>query len=291
MYPNIVVGYDGTEEARDALVLASVLRAGGGIVTAACVPAGQGAADAERTLKPIGDGTSTVPWLQTVSLPEDCDVEGLLRLVHDTGADLFVLGSSQAGEAGRTHTGPVGRRLLFGCPCPVAVAPKGFRDRSVEPQTVQIAFEREDEAASAVDEGVRLAQWLGAGVRLLCLVPPLPAWALGAGAEAGYSRRDVEQNHLSSFDHILAGAMALVPDDVPAEGRLIEGRPVAALAREVERGGDLLVMASPGARPAPCVRPGTTAIGVLGSAPCPVLLTPTGVRAMGDRRPSGSAAS
>ena len=178
----------------------------------------------------------------------------------------------------------MGRRLLSGSPCPVAVAPRGFRHRAAAPRTVKIAFECEQEASSAVEEGTRLARSLGGGVELLCLVPPLAAWAIAAGADAGYSRGDVESHHHSAFAHVLAAALALVPDDVPAEGRLIEGRPAAALRREIEHGGDLLVMASPGARPAPGVRPGATAIGVMASCPAGVAHTHCGE---GDRSVTG----
>ena len=151
MYGNIVVGYDGTDEARDALALASVLRARSGMVTAACMPAEPGTAGAKRTLAPIGERTDSPSWLRTLQLAGGS--EHLLRLVHDTGADLLVLGSSGRGELGRTLTGPVGRRLLFGCHCPVAVAPRGFREVAAKPRTVTIAFGGEDEAASAVDGG------------------------------------------------------------------------------------------------------------------------------------------
>jgi nucleotide-binding universal stress UspA family protein len=289
MYRNIVVGYDGTDEARDALALASVLRARSGMVTAACSPADPDSAGAERTLASLGERTDSPSWLRTLRLAGGA--EHLLRLVHDTDADLLVLGSSGSGEHGRTHTGPVGRRLLFGCHCPVAVAPRGFREVAAKPRTVTIAFGGEDEAASSLDEGLRLARSLGAGVSLLCLVPPAPVWALGAGADAGYDRRHVEHHHLSACGHLLPEAMAQVPQGVPTEGRLLEGLPADTLRRELDRGADLLVMASPGVRPAPGVRPGRTAIDVMRSSPCPVLLTPTGVREIADPGPAQPAAS
>jgi nucleotide-binding universal stress UspA family protein len=259
------------------------------MVTAACMPADPGGTGAERTLAPFSERTDSPPWLRTLRLAGGS--EHLLRLVHDTGADLLVLGSSGSGEPGRTHTGPVGRRLLFGCHCPVAVAPRGFREVAATPRTVTIAFGGEDEAVSAVDEGLALARSLGAGVSVVCLVPPAPVWALGAGADAGYSRGHVEHHHLRACGHLLPEAMARVPAGVPAEGRLLEGRPAEALRRELEHGADLLVMASPGVRPAPGVRPGRTAIDVMRSSPCPVLLTPTGVREMTDPRPTQPAAS
>ncbi len=290
MYRNVIVGYDGTNEARDALALAGVLRAREGMITAACVPAEPDSTGVERTLAPLDGDTAAPPWLRTMRLAGAAGGEELGRLVHDTGADLFVLGSSGRGDPGRTLAGPVGRRLVFGSPCPVVVAPRGFRERAEAPRVVTIAFEGSDEAASAVDEGVRLARSLGAGVTLLSLVPPPPVWALNAGADEGYSRGDVEHHHLSAFVRVLADALALVPAEMHAEGRLLEGRPVAALREEVKRGGDLLILASPGVRPAAGVRPGRTAIGLMRSCPCPVLLTPTGIRPMAESRPSHTAA-
>ena len=281
MYRNIVVGFDGTPEARDALALAVALRDHEGVVTAASVSSDGRGAEADQALPALGDRVAG-EWLRSRPLVGRDAAERLLKLVRESGADLFVFGSSARSEAGRTTLGPVGRRLLFGCPCPVTVVPKGFRQRTGAPGLVGVAFETEDEAVHAVEEAVHVARSLGADLRLLCIVPPLPAWALYAGRDAGYSSDEVERQHLSSFAHVLDQALAAVPAGVSAEGRLLEGRPAAALRREVESGVDLLVMASPGVRPVPGVRPGTTALGVLRSSPCPVLLTPTGVRATDD---------
>ena len=274
MYRNIIVGYDGSNEAEDALALAGLLRDREGVVTAAT------------------DDESAVPepreWLRTHVFPAGSGAAALPRLVHHSGADLFVLGSSSRAAAGRTLTGPVGRRLLFGSPCSAAIAPKGFRRIATGPRTVGIAFETEDEALHAVDEGTRLAQSLGASARLICLVPPLAPWALDAGTDAGYTRGDVERHHRETCQHTLDHALDAVAPSVPAEGRLVEGAPASALAAETGAGVDLLVLASPGVRPVPGVRPGATAMAVMRSSPCPVLLTPTGIRRA--RAPVASAA-
>ena len=247
MYRNVIVGYDGSEEAADALALAELLR------------------DPEGTL---------------ARAAED-EAGGLHRTVSESAGDLLVLGSSSRAKSGRTHTGPVGRRLLFGSPCTVAIAPKGFRHKAAGPRLVAVAFEAEDEALRAVEEGVRIAQAFGADVRLLCLVPPVAPWALVAGTDAGYAREDVERHHRETFAHVLDHALATVPESVRAEGRTVEGRPDAALAAAAREGADLLVMASPGVRPVPGVRPGATAAAIMRACPCPVLLTPTGARDTG----------
>ena len=274
MYRNIIVGYDGSDEAEDALALAGLLRDRGGVVTAAT------------------DDPAAAPepseWLRTQILPEGSGAAALPGLVHDSGADLFVLGSSRRADAGRTLTGPVGRRLLFGSPCSVAVAPKGFRGIAAGPRVVGIAFETEDEAQHAVDEGTRLAQSLEASVRLICLLPPLAPWALEAGTDAGIAPGEVRRHHRETFEHVLDHALGAIPPSVPTEGRMVEGSPPSVLADEVRAGVDLLVLASPGVRPVPGVRPGATAIAVMRSCPCPVLLTPTGSRHT--RAPVASAA-
>ena len=280
MYRNIVVGFDGTSESRDALALAAALRDPEGVVTAASVSSDGRRAELDQALTALG-GDTAGEWLRTQTLIGRHPAEGLLSLVRESGADLFVFGSSARSEAGRTLLGPVGRRLLFGCPCPVAVAPKGFRKRAGASGVVGVAFETEDEAMHALDEAIHVSRPLRAGLRLLCTVPPLPAWALYAGRDAGYSSDEAERQHLHPFEHVLDHALAAVPVDTYAEGSLLVGRPAATLRREVESGLDLLVMASPGARPAPGVRPGAAALGVLRSSPCPLLLTPTGVRAAG----------
>jgi nucleotide-binding universal stress UspA family protein len=272
MYRNILVGYDGSEEARDALALAGVLRDPDGVVTAACVT---GSAPS-----PLLELEGAAPWLRTRAVEGSGEAQALLGLVHEIGADLFVLGSSHRGEAGRMLTGAVGRRLLFGCPCPVAVAPRQHRHGIAAPRLVGIAFEAEGEAASAADEGARLAQSLDARVRLLCLVPPLAPWALEAGTDAGYPRRDAERHHLDSFRHVLEEALACVPSGITVEARMVEGRPASVLLREADNGIDLMVLASPGVRPVPSVRPGATAIEVMESCRCPILLTPTGERSL-----------
>ena len=90
---HIVVGYDGTEEARDALALAEVLRSRDGIVTAGCVPVDLSGTGVKRTLEPLEQEAGTRPWLRTMSLADYAGPEGLGRLVHNVLPDLFVLGS------------------------------------------------------------------------------------------------------------------------------------------------------------------------------------------------------
>jgi nucleotide-binding universal stress UspA family protein len=262
LYRNVIVAYDGSDEARDALALAGVLRDRDGVVTAV-----------GRAPEP-----GPPPWLGSRELPPETGTKQLQGHIEDCGADLLVLGSSKSADPGRMFTGPVGRGLLSGCHYPVAIAPRGFARAPVRPRVVAIAFETEDESMHAVAEGAEIAHALAADTRLICLMPPLQSWALEAGTDAGYARADVERHHRDVYRHMLDHALTAMPRDVKAEGRLVTCSRKSALLDEL--GGDvgLLVMASPGVRPVPGVRPGAHALAALRAAPCPVLLTPTGVR-------------
>src|SRR5215204_5367130 len=128
MYGNIVVAYDGSDEARDALSLAAVLRGHDGLVTAACLTDGVGGSRSERTLAPLDQDAERVEWLRTRVIPAaGRGSEDMLRFIRESGADLLVLGSSSRAELGMTLTGEGGRAFLFGCRSPVAVAPRGYR--------------------------------------------------------------------------------------------------------------------------------------------------------------------
>ena len=91
-------------------------------------------------------------------------------------------------------------------------------------------------------------------------------------------------HHVRPFEHVLEDALDAIPPGVRVETHMLEGPPASTLLRELERGVDLVVMASPGARPIANVRPGATALAAIGRSPCPVLLTPTSVRPTADER-------
>ena len=108
MYWTIVVGWDDSEQARDALALARVLRAADGVVIAACVhprpgPGGGRVRDravaesAEETLRGAR-AEVTEQWLDTRAVAGMSAAHGLHRLVEEEGADLVVVGSSRGGR-------------------------------------------------------------------------------------------------------------------------------------------------------------------------------------------------
>ncbi len=288
MYRKIVVGWDGTEAARDALALAGMLRAPDGTVTAACVYAEPGppGRPAAQELAPDGVGTrdhaeellavaqAAVPadtaWLETVAIRGRSAADGLCALADDRSASLLAVGSSRYGPPGQVHAGATGRRLLVGPPCPLAFSPKDF-GQPPEPRIVAVAFDGHHQLA-AVYEGAELAESLGAALRLVCVMPALPRWARVVSEDDGYDWSEVHSHRLTEFRELLDQA-ALGLAKPPAAALLLEGRPVPEMLSEVGEGVDLFVIGRPASGALQRVLAGVTA-GAIPSAPCPVLVIP-----------------
>src|SRR5262249_35072195 len=137
----VLVAYEGSDRSQDALALGRALVAPGGEITAACsywyeprsARVGKGSygdvmrSDAETVLRelPTHDGER----LRTTPAPGPTPAWALHDLLEDGDYDLVVVGSTHRGRMGRALAGTTAERLLHGSPCPVAVAPLGYRDR------------------------------------------------------------------------------------------------------------------------------------------------------------------
>ena len=140
MYRKIIVGYDGSDQAKDALALGKDLSetTGAELYVAGVSlihPLLRGGADpldleaeqesAERLERAADSVDATAQPVQSSS-----PARGLHELAEEIGADLIVVGSSQHGHAGQTLLGNVGVALMHGSPCAVAIAPRGYAERS-----------------------------------------------------------------------------------------------------------------------------------------------------------------
>jgi nucleotide-binding universal stress UspA family protein len=269
MYANILVGWDGTDRARDALALADVLRAVGGTVTAAYVYRPETRSAADQVLAaaqhPAGD-------LERIAIPGPSPAQALRALAQDRGVDLLVLGSSCHGVDGRVRAGGVGRIVAADPTCAVAIAPRGFRNRDQRPRIVAVAFDGGDQLPASVPAGAALAKSLDAQLHLLCVVEPFESWARDAGDVLGYRWGDASRVHHDQFEHLLDDASATL--DPPAdEVRLLERRPLEVLLEDAGRGVDLFVTSA-----APCGALHSILMGgrggALRSVEAPVLVVP-----------------
>lgn len=283
MYRKIVVGYDGGEQGRDALALAAALRASAGSIIAACVyPTGhvqgeqidQGMADsARRTLLEAREQLNS-DWLELRAVPGHSPAHGLHVLCEEAGADLAVVGSARRGDPGRVSPGSVGERLLNGSPCPVALAPNGYRAEAVAPRVVGVAYDGSDEAAAALRAGAALASELAATLTIVTVVPPLEVFSSGVLSRPHEGDDEIKTYRREEFRHMLENAAKPLADALRTSTVLVEGRPADGIVGQAHRGIQLLVMGSRSYGPIRRVMQGSTAIEVLRVAPCPVIVIP-----------------
>jgi nucleotide-binding universal stress UspA family protein len=279
----IVVGFDSTEQAADALRLAAVLcsTTGSELIVVSVDEfepiLGDGAelrehreayfaANFERAGKVLG-GREFTERTSAGSVPGALD-----QIAHAEDADAIVVGSTHRGAVGRVLPGSVGDRLLAGAPCAVAIAPLGYAARGqLGIERVGVAYDGEAESRSALRAGLELARERGAELALIGVAPTL-ADELVPGrighTKGGYAK--VLRRH---FEQLLSAELAEIPGDVAAEARVLDGDP----ARQIAAQGadlDLLILGSRGYGPLRRTVLGGVARDVVKMAACPVLILP-----------------
>lgn len=285
MLAKIIVGYDGSPEARDALALGRLLAelTEGQLILAAVLPVKSeaiGVEGYEAALKEDSDRlfAAVLPELSDLNIQtrvagDDPPADALHALAQAEGADAIVLGSTHRGPVGRIYPGSVAERLLHGAPCAVAVAPRGFASRThSEPRVLAVAFDSSPESQTALEVATELAQAAEATLRVVAVHEPFTATTasiapMGAAGVGASTQREAMQKRL---DEAVAG----LPAPLRGKGLLLKGRPAEELLREAELGIDLLVLGSRGRGAFGRVLLGGVSARVLLSAPCPVLVMP-----------------
>jgi nucleotide-binding universal stress UspA family protein len=279
MHQDIIVGWDGSEGARDALALARLLHAGDGAITAAYVHSTPGSEPCaglpapEQASAILAEARAMAETdrqeIATEAVESIAAADGLIALAGAREASLLVLGSSRHGPEGRVHTGGVGRRLIGAPPCALALPPRGFHKRAHRADCVAVVFDGAHQLR-AVTEAAALARSVGAGLRVFCVVPELARWARDAGDHAGYAWENVSRQHHDHYRDLLEQAVADL-DPVPATARLVEGPFTPAALADTTRGVDLLVTGPPATGALERLVAGVAG-GTVHSAQCPVLV-------------------
>lgn len=290
MYRKIIVGYDDSEQAKDALALgrdlkdatgAELVVAGVAEYDARAPAAGPGvppppSPDTHESLRAAVIGHITQPAEEVggraVAVVSTSAARGLEEVGEEAGGDLIVVGSCHRGRVGRILAGSVGERLLHGSPCAVAVAPVGFAqrdDRGI--RAVGVGFEGNPEAAAALRAAATLAKTARATLRIVAVVRPEPV-VYGKGLGVG-PRRAVEDAVRESLEERVDWALGSVAEDVTAEGSVLRGDPVETLG---EQDVDLMVVGSRRYGPVRTVLLGGVSLRLIRSAACPVLVVPRG---------------
>jgi len=299
----IVVGYDGTDHGDDALALGRLLaHAIGAEITVACVypdePLGESAAGVEIAAGARSDAEDALDraraWLEGSAaagaaaplnggtrlhaVPGPSPSHALHEMAEEAGAEAIVVGATHHGRALRLLTGSTPDAVLNHAPCPVAVAPDGFRDTVHGEAAVRqlgVAFDGSPQSAHALAVAAEYARGAGARLRLLTVVntaavgvyppPPLDAGSYEALAQAA---REEARGRLDE-------AIAALGPDVRAEGAVLEGETIAALVED-SAGEDLLFAGSGDKGPLRRVLLGSVSRHLLRDAACPVMVVPRG---------------
>ena len=286
MYRKILVGYDDSDQAKDALKLGQQLAAvtGAELVVAGVFqfdPIWGGRdphfqdADAEfaRQVEAAAKAVGAV----AEAVPSSSPARGLHELAEEIGADLILVGSASHGHLGQVLAGSVGVALLHGSPCAVGIAPSGYRDRpDAGLQSIAVGFDGSAESGQALTAASELAAESGARLKLVSVAEP-PVVGYGKGGNAGWPelKAAIEDDTRKR----LREARATVPADVDADATMISGDPVEALVDIAGTPGTVLVVGSRGYGPLRRVLLGSVSTPLARLAPCPLIVTPRGMHA------------
>lgn len=287
----IVVGFDGTDQAKDALHLGAALAGAfeAQLIVASAVEFGSLEIDAtgyneakaqhyERVFNQARAELGSAEFERREL--QDTAAHGLTDLAEDEQADLIVIGSTHHGPIGRVLAGTVAASLFHGAPCGVIVAPRGWSEREHAGfGLIGVGYDGSDEAKVAVASTEELARTFGAKLRLITIAPHL-------GVDAHFGPVDVMREVWA--DTLTAGVRS-VSEDIETERVLRRGREATELALQgVDL--DLLVVGSRGYGPLRRTLAGSVSGELVRTAPCPVLVVPRGAEARAEIEPSSEAA-
>jgi nucleotide-binding universal stress UspA family protein len=220
--------------------------------------------DAERSLRRAG---ATVAAVASLGSP----ARALHELAEREHAQMLVIGASRRSTPGRAAPGAVTDRLLHGAPCPVAVAPLGFRPDAGPLRTIGVAFNDTPDGRAALAAACDLATRARATVRVLTVAEPLD-W-LVTGTLDGVALAHAERARTARTQATLQRGVDAVPEAIRDGGEILDGHPAEALAA-VSEPLDLLVCGSRGYGPLQTLLVGSTAHALVRAAACPVLVVP-----------------
>jgi nucleotide-binding universal stress UspA family protein len=283
----VLVGFDGSDSAADALALAQrLLDPRQGALVVAHVDADR--MWSRRRSEPRGTEALAPSRAQLASGIRAIELacasasvpRGLTELAEQERADLVVVGSSRSTPAGRTSPGRTALRLLQGAPCAVAIAAAGRRDAGSF-HHVGIAYDGSAESAAARDMAYAVAARDGAAVSLYLSI------TVGAPvSQAGVSQRELERATLAprlEAQGLLDRAADMAPLRVNPRTVLLHGDPAREIPAAADGILDLLFAGSRGYGPMHRALAGSVSEGLLRLSTQPVVVMPrSGVPADGE---------
>jgi nucleotide-binding universal stress UspA family protein len=288
MYRDLIVGYDGSPPARDALAFARRLaRATGARAlvlhvrpyranSAEITPGTRDHLDwrtgVEKTLQRARAVMADVPSVAFRAIADTSPARALHDAAEEADAALIVLGATHRSGLGLTVPGTTAEAVIHSAPCAVAIAPAGFADTGGAPRfgLVVAAVDGGGETERVASIAGRIARDAGATLRLTTVVERPFSEGLFAGTRGyGSLKGAIHEVANGTLDRAAAAAGG----GIEIERSVSEGAVAEEVARE-SAGADLLVMGSRGYGPVRRVVLGTATGRVLQAAMCPVLVVP-----------------
>jgi nucleotide-binding universal stress UspA family protein len=277
----VIVGIEDSERAADALALARRLaEPSARLILVRAYPvdptiSGDGGtryarallADAEATLAALCEG----PWMQTVAVADPHPARALARVAQERCAALVVLGASHTGRLRRVVPGSTGERLLPGSPCPVAIAPRGYANRTEPIQVVTCAYDATPDARRALQSAAQMADRLGTRLAVVRVLegPTVADATLAVEPSAASTVRRMRDMAEAQTRR----AVAELDPSLNANAVVLRGDPLDELRRCTSET-DLLVIGSRGYGPLRGVMSGTLSGRLMRAAAFPLVLVP-----------------
>jgi nucleotide-binding universal stress UspA family protein len=274
LFDHVLVAFDGSETAHDALALALRLLDPAGTLVLACVVEQHGwrprarerdraCDDAEAMLLDVRSRIPTGVHVRIRAAMASSAARGITELAESEHADLIAVGSAHgAATDGRIGLARTAGRLLQGGPCAVAVAPPGLRE-SASFRHVGVAIDGSPESAAALAAAYAIARAAGSAMTLYSAIDPL---SVSAGDDDAHVRLAVQE--------LLDGAADAAPEGVNPRTELLFGATASKIAGACEGVVDLLVCGSRGYGPVQRAFLGSVSEELIARSRQPVLVVP-----------------
>lgn len=275
MFSTIVVGIDGRAHDHESLALARALADEGASIIAVGVATVEDGTSrrssrqidpaileeidekVDRTIEPYDDIEGVVTTSASVG-------RGLREVALGAKADLIVTGSSRRGTLGRIFAGDQVRDILRHAPCPVAVAPVGYRHDDGPLARIGVGHDGSAEADAALRLAIGLKSRDGASIDIVEVVEPYPLTP-PAGEIAGATLVADVRRARANLDRIV--------EETGLPGRIITGSAAHELAR-LGRSVDLIAVGLHHRGLLDRLLVGSTAHALLREQAAPVLVVP-----------------
>lgn len=285
MFRKVIVGFDGSDRALDALSLGQALTASEGELIVCCVHHFQPLSaridptepsiDRESAEESVEQATRLVKRGVTIT-PKFLAGVSAARTLQSTAiaeqADLIVLGSSHRGALGRVLMGSVTQETLHEAPCPVAIAPVGLHDHSAGTCLARVAVGHDAVEPTPDALSVSVALCVQTGAKLLLVAVAQDA-TVADPARDTMPYAEITEARLRAAKQVLAEALRSLPESISATSEVRDGDPAEQLLK-VSSDADLLVLGSHGRGFVGRLIMGSVCDRVVRAAACAVLVVP-----------------